>query len=125
MDDVPPKITIIETAVRVPKGTTHLLVKATVTPPASGIADVTFIVGTKDDFAKSDFVAKAVNVKRTGSDDSTWEGILPLSKEATGKIVVTARVTSGVGLTALASAEVEILEPVPSPDGGAADKPEP
>ena len=100
LDDVPPKITIVDTEARVPKGTTRLLVKTAVTPPTSGIADVGFIVGPKDDFAKPDFVAKAVKGKRTGNDDSTWEATLPLSKEAAGRIVVTARATSGVGLTA-------------------------
>jgi serine/threonine protein kinase len=124
LDDVPPNNAIIETAARVPQVTTHLLVKATVTPPASGIAEVEFIVGLKRDFAKPDVVAKAVKGKRTGSDDSTWEGILPLSKDATGKIVVTARFTSGVGLTTLVSADVEI-GPVPSPENAAAAKPEP
>ena len=48
-----------------------------------------------------------------------------LPKDATGKIVVTARFKSGVGLTALESTEVEVLEPTPPPDEAAAAKAEP
>ena len=48
-----------------------------------------------------------------------------LPKDSSGTIVVTARFKSGVGLTALDSAEVEIVEPMPSPDEVVAAKPVP
>jgi hypothetical protein len=124
LDDVPPQNPHVEApSVRIAKGTARLPVSGTVDPPPSGIADVGFIVGSKEDFAKPD--VKVVPGTRKGSDDSAWEGTLPLSKDATGKFVVTARFTSGVGLTALDSAEVEVFEPVPTPDEVAAAKPEP
>jgi hypothetical protein len=125
LDDVPPQNALVDAAPRIPKGTTRLLVKATVTPPSSGITDVGFIVGPKDDFAKPDVVAKIIKGKRRGGDDSAWEGTLPISKDATGELVVTARFTSGVDLKTFKSAVVEVIEPLPAADEVAAAKPEP
>jgi hypothetical protein len=123
LDDVPPKDASVIAVTKVPKGTARLPVTATVTPPSSGITEVAFIVGSKEDFAKPD--VKFLPGKRKGSDDSAWEATLLLPKDSSGTIVVTARFKSGVGLTALDSAEVEIVEPMPSPDEVVAAKPVP
>ncbi len=125
LDDAPPENAVVTAPRRVEKGTARLPVKATVTPPESGIKDVGFIVGSKEDFAKPELAGKAIPGKPKGADRSEWEGTLTLPKDATGTIVVTARFTSGVGLTALDSAEIEIHEPAPSPEEAAAAKPAP
>jgi hypothetical protein len=125
LDDAPPKNATVQSLAHIEKGTTRLPVSGTVTPPQSGIAAVGFIVGTKEDFAKPEVEAKAVPGKRKGSDGSSWEATLALTTTEKGKIIVTARFTSGVGLHAFDSTEVEILEPVPSPEEVAVAKPVP
>jgi hypothetical protein len=124
LDDLPPQNAVLTVDSQVEKGTTRLPVKATVKIPESGMKEVAFIVGSKAEFAKSEVDGKIFQGKPTGSDRSAWSVELPLSKDAGGKVVVTARFTSGTGLTTLASEDVQIVEPAPSPEEAAA-KPAP
>ena len=121
LDDLPPQdASIVDFPEKLERGTARLPVKATVKLPESGIKEVAFIVGSKADFAKPDVEGKIVQGKRKQDDQNIWEGMLTLPKDATGKQVVTARFTSGVGLTTLASEEAEILEPAPAAGEAAA-----
>jgi Carboxypeptidase regulatory-like domain len=121
LDNLPPQgANFVEFPKKLAKGTSQLAVKATVKVPESDIKEVAFILGPKADFDKPD--AKFVQGKPQGSDRSTWDGMLTLPKDATGKVVVSAKFTSGVGLTALVSDEAEIDEPVPSPNEAVAAK---
>ena len=126
VDDIPPRnAEIVDFPDKVAKGTGRLAVKATVDVPESGIKEVAFIVGPKADFDKPDAALKPVQGKPNVTDPSIWDGVLTLPKDATGKVVVTARFTSGVGLKSLASAEAEVDEPAPSLEDAAAAKPAP
>ena len=84
-------------------------------PTESRIKDVSFIVnvGTKGDFAKPD--SNVVAGKPSSQDPDTWEASLPVPKGATGKLIVSARATSGVGLAGFAHVEIAVKEPVPDP----------
>jgi hypothetical protein len=105
----------LEVPGEVEKGTTRLPARASVKPPPSGIREVAFIVGSKADFAKAEAEGKAVAGKAKEDDRRDWEATLPLPKDASGKIIITARLTSGVGLTEFVSAEVVVREPPPLP----------
>jgi Carboxypeptidase regulatory-like domain len=83
---------------------------------------VTFLAGSKDDFTKPGVEKKVVPGNPKDGDRRVWEATLPLPKDTAGTVVVTARFTSGVGLTTLASTEVRIVEPIPSPEEAAAAK---
>jgi serine/threonine protein kinase len=120
LDDLPPQEAALEVPGEVEKGATHLPAKASVKPPPSGIKEVAFIVGSKADFAKVEAEGKAVGGKPKGDDRRDWEATLPLPKDASGKIIITARFTSGVGLTEFVSAEVAVREPPPPPPAAAA-----
>jgi hypothetical protein len=124
LDDLPPQIAAIEVPKEIEKGVGRVEARAAVRPAASGIKEVAFIVGTKADFAKADADVKAIKGKSKGSDQGPWEATLPVAPDATGKITVTVRATSGNGLTALESAEVAVREPPPPPQAGAG-KPKP
>jgi hypothetical protein len=95
-----------------------------VKPTEAKIKDVSFIVnvGVKGDFAKAEAENKAVTGKPSSEDPDTWEATLPVPKGATGKLIVSAKATSGVGLTGLAHGETAIKEPAPEP-AEAAGKP--
>jgi hypothetical protein len=82
-------------------------------------------VGSKGDFAKAEADGKVYQGKPKGIDRSAWEATLTLSKDPPPKLVVTARFTSGVGLTAFVSEEVNVREPAPNPAEAAAAKPVP
>ncbi len=127
LDDLPPEGASIVLVDEVPKGTSRLAVKATVTPPAAGIKDVAFIVGSEADFAKAEADRKTVAGEPVGDDQRAWEATLPLPKDAVAKLVVTVRFTSRKGLTAYAHKDVLVREPPPSPEEAAAkpvaDKP--
>ena len=76
LDDVQPENVSVEAPPSVRKGTARLQVSATATPPQSGIAEVGFIVGPKEDFAKPEVEKQLAKGKRKGADDSAWEGTL-------------------------------------------------
>jgi hypothetical protein len=124
IDDLPPIGNLVEFPEKVAKGTKRLVVKASVKVQEAGIKDVAFIVGPKADFEKPDVAAKIIKGKQIEDDGSAWEGTLSLSPDLTGKVVVTARITNGLGLMSLTSAEAEIDEPAPAPEEVAA-KPAP
>jgi hypothetical protein len=124
LDDLPPQIVGIDVPPEIEKGTGQLAARATVRPPASGIKEAAFILGNQADFAKADAEGKAIKGKAKGGDQGAWEAMLPLPKDAAGKLVVTVRFTSGVGLPAMASAEVAVREPPPPPQA-ANQKPKP
>ena len=115
LDDVSPEITQLEAPKEIESTTPRLTVRATVKPTESRIKDVSFIVnvGTKGDFAKPD--SNVVAGKPSSQDPDTWEASLPVPKGATGKLIVSARATSGVGLAGFAHVEIAVKEPVPDP----------
>ena len=119
LDDLPPRKITLEVPAEIEKGRSQLEVKATVQPPASGIKEAAFALVGKAEFADAEAKGKTVPGKPTGGDHTTWEAILPL-KDATGKLTVTVRFKSGVGLTALESADVVVQEPPPAPAQAAA-----
>jgi hypothetical protein len=114
LDDLPPQDVAIEAPAEVTQGTTTLPVKARVTPPASGIKEAAFALVNQDLFEKAEAEGKVVRGKPEGDDQGTWVAILPLN-DATGKLTVTVRFTSGVGLSAVSSAELVVREPPPAP----------
>jgi hypothetical protein len=126
LDDLPPENPLVEgpPQVQVRKGAT-LAVKATVTLPQSGIKKVEFLVGSREDFGKPENAARIAPGKPREGDPLLWEATLPLPTEPGDEAFVTARVTSGYGLTALASsAPIKVLPAVPSPaDAAAAQEP--
>ena len=124
LDDLPPQIVALEAPREIEKGNSRIEARATVRPPASGIKEAAFIVGNPSDFAKAEAEGKAIKGKARAADPNTWEAVLPVPKDASGKLVVTARFTSGVGLAAMESAEVIVREPPPPPEA-AAGKPKP
>ena len=119
LDDLPPQEMDLVVPAQIEKGTTQLAVGASVKPPPSGIKEVAFIVGSKADFAKVEADGKALAGKPKGDDQRDWEATLTLPKDAAGKLVVTARFTSGVGLVEFVSADVVVREPPPSPPAAA------
>src|SRR5262249_47887325 len=109
---------------RIEKGTRNLPVKATVTPPPSGIREVAFIFGPSAEFEKAAAANQAFKAKPDDPAGRSWTAALPVPKDASGKLVVTARFKTGVGLTAFApSEEVTVSEPPPAED--TAKKPAP
>jgi hypothetical protein len=112
LDDQKPQEIAIGVPERIEKGTVSLPVSATVKPPASGIKEVAFIFGPEAEFEKAVTAGQAV-VKRQPNDAEgrSWTATLPVPKDAAaGKLVVTARFRTGVGLTAFKSEEVTIFE---------------
>ena len=73
------------------------------------------IFGPKADFEKA--VAENRTIKaRTGDPEGRdWSATLPVPADAPAKLVVTARFTTGVGLTAFKSDEVAVIDP-PKPE---------
>jgi hypothetical protein len=122
LDDVAPRITLVEAPPEIESTETRLIARATVKPTESRIKEVSFIVnpGTKGDFAKAEIENKTVPGKPSSGDPDTWEAALQVPKGASGKLVVSARATSVVGLSSIAHCEVVIREPVPEPSKAAA-----
>lgn len=115
LDDKPPDKISLELPTKVAHGTKALNVKGTVAPPASGIKEVLFFVGNKADFEKSKTSGLAAAGKATDLSGKAWEALLPLPKDPSGSIVVSARFMSGVGLTQFAAPqEVAIIAPLPT-----------
>ena len=127
LDDVPPQITHVQVPEEIDSTSPRLTARATVKATESKIKDVAFIVnvGTKGDFTKAE--TKTVAGKPSSGDPDTWEASLPVPQGASGKLVVSARATNGVGLTDVAHGEIAIREPMPEPSKAAAkpaeDKP--
>src|SRR5271157_494833 len=122
LDDVPPRITHLEVPEEIDSTSPRLIARATVKATESKIKDVAFIVnvGGKGDFPKAEAENKTVAGKPSSGDQDTWEASLPVPKGASGKLVVTARATNGVGLTGFAHGEITIREPAPEPPQAAA-----
>ena len=98
LDDQPPSGMLVEVPAQIMRGKS-LAVRASVVPPPSKIKDVSFIFGPKADFEKA--VTEDRTVKARGNPQGRdWSATLPVAKDAPAKLVVTARFTSGVGLTA-------------------------
>ena len=121
LDDLPPEINQLEMTGEIGEGTPTIDVSCTVTPPASGIAEVAFVVAGKEtsdaDFAKAAAENKTTKGKKANEDDPrVWKAKLDVPKDATGKIVITARATSDVGLAAFSSQTVNVKsKPAPPP----------
>ena len=112
-DDEPPHDPqIIDLPNEIEPTATSLTAKATVTPPVSKIKDVSFLVnpGVRGDFAKAEAENKLIPGKLSASTLDTWEAVIPVPKGASGKLVVSVRFTSGVGLTGLAHGELSVRQ---------------
>ncbi len=110
LDDRMPSALSLQLPERIARGK-DLPVRASVTPPPSKIKDVTFILGTKADFPKAEAENHIIPGRTSDPDGSEWQATLPVPADATAKLVVTARFTTGVGLTAFQSAEVAVIDP--------------
>ena len=117
LDDVPPETPQLVVPSEIGPSPTRLPAKAIVTPPVSDIRQVAFLLnaGAKGDFAKAEAENKTIPGKASLSEPDAWEASLPVPPGATGTVVVSVKVTSGVGLSALAHEEVSIREPAPEP----------
>jgi hypothetical protein len=125
-DRAPQNPRIIEFPKKIPKGLERVPVKATVDIPESGIKEVVFIQGPPSEFDKPDVDKKTIPGKQNDSDPGVWEGMLKLDKDQSGKLVISARFTSGTGVAARSeAAEAEIDEPPPAPAAAAAAPQEP
>jgi hypothetical protein len=111
LDDQKPRNLAIDVRGPIERGTRNLPVKASVTPPPSGIKEVAFIFGRKDDFDKVAAAGGAIQGQPGDSAGRSWSATLPIPKDAPAKLVVTARFKTGVGLTDFAVEEVELTEP--------------
>jgi serine/threonine protein kinase/tetratricopeptide (TPR) repeat protein len=109
-----PRDVVIELPERIEKGTSNLLVRATATPPPGGIKEVAFFFGTEADFDKAAAAGQVVKAQPIDPDGRNWTATLPVPKGESGKLVVTARFKTAVGLTVFAPAtEVAVTEPPP------------
>ncbi|MBV8487477.1 MAG: carboxypeptidase regulatory-like domain-containing protein, partial [Planctomycetaceae bacterium] len=117
MDDIPPETPQLVVPSEIGPEVARLPAKAIVTPPSSGIRQVAFLLnpGAKGDFAKAEAENKTTPGKASQSEPDTWEASLPVPPGAAGTVVVSVKVTSGVGLSAVAHEEVWIREPAPQP----------
>jgi len=120
LDDLPPQIVEMELPGEIEEGTPILEGSCTVKPSASGVTDVDFVVDTKKaseaDFIKADADGKITKGKMIRDNDQrVWKARLPIPKDATGKLMITARATSGVGLTGTFSQAVAVRgKPAPA-----------
>jgi len=95
-----------------------MLVKASVMPPPSGIKEAAFLVGANADLDKAEAEGRMVLGQPLGEDRHAWQATLPVPKDAAGKMIITVRFKSGVGLTGFASAMVAVRDhPVPNHAG--------
>jgi hypothetical protein len=119
LDDQSPEIVSLVVPKQVVRGTPRLPARGSVVPPASGIKDVVFFMGGKADVEK----AKAGGVFAQGQPGASpgrdWEAQVPLPKDVVGPVLVSARFTSGVGLSSFETREVMVLPPPPPPVNGA------
>ncbi|MFO0890562.1 MAG: carboxypeptidase-like regulatory domain-containing protein [Isosphaeraceae bacterium] len=122
LDDVSPVVAELTAPEEIEPTATRLPVKATVRSSESRIKDVAFIInpGAKGDFSKAEAENKIIPGKPSAGDRETWEANLPVPKGAGGKLVVSARATTGAGLSAMAHCEVVVKEPPPEPPPAAA-----
>ncbi|HZW33253.1 MAG TPA: carboxypeptidase-like regulatory domain-containing protein, partial [Isosphaeraceae bacterium] len=112
LDDRKPRDMAIDVPDRIEKGTKTLTVKATVTPPASRIKEVAFIFGKEAEFDKAVAEDKAFKGQPADLDGRTWTATLPVPKDATRELIITARFKTGVDLTAFAPpGVVAVIEP--------------
>lgn len=111
LDDEVPVVQLGTLATRVAKGTSALEVMASAHVPASGFREVDFFVGKPADFDKLRSEGRTSPVPIASDRRGSWSLALPLDPAAKGRIPVSVRVMSGVGLVAFQSAEVEIVEP--------------
>ncbi|MGA9922416.1 MAG: carboxypeptidase-like regulatory domain-containing protein [Isosphaeraceae bacterium] len=128
LDDLPPQIVEMELPAEIEEGTPTLEGSCTVKPSASGVTDVDFVVDTKKaseaDFIKADADGKITKGKMKDNDQRVWKARLPIPKDATGRLMITARATSGVGLTGTLSQAVAVRgKPAPPAADGAGKPP--
>ena len=81
LDDLPPEINQLESPGEIEEGTRTIDVSCTVTPPASGISEVAFVVAGKEtseaDFAKAAAENKTTKGKKVKEDDPrVWKAQL-------------------------------------------------
>jgi len=124
LDDLKPDNVELRLPDKVLKGKTNLIVRATASPPPSGIKEVVFIVGKEADFASAEAQGKIVKVVSKANDQSVWEATLALPKDLPSTLVVTACFTTGVGLKSFKSEAVNVVDPTPPPAEAEASKAE-
>jgi hypothetical protein len=110
LDDLPPRDLDILLKDHIDKTKGSLPVRLNLTPPPSGIKEVTFLVGSKADFDKAEAAPRLVKAQSVDPSGRTWEATLQVPKEASGKLKVSARATSVVGLVEFKEADVEVVE---------------
>ena len=115
LDDRLPTATSVDVPDRVERGK-DLLVRASAQPPPSKIKDVTLIFGPQADFAKAVGENRSFKARSADPEGRDWSATIPVPKDAPAKLVVTARFTTGVNLTAFQSSlEVTVIDP-PRPE---------
>ncbi|QEH33048.1 hypothetical protein OJF2_15440 [Aquisphaera giovannonii] len=129
LDDQPPAIREIAVPPEVEDGGAPFDARIVVTPPVSGVREVVYVAGPKalDDaeFAKAHAEKKTAQARRSGGDRE-WIAPVSIPKDATGRLFITARAESGVGLTGLRGDVVKIRpRPAPADDMAAKKKDQP
>ncbi|WP_165227181.1 carboxypeptidase-like regulatory domain-containing protein [Aquisphaera insulae] len=130
LDDQPPAIPTIKVAPEVDEGGRPFEARIVVTPPISGVREVAYIVGPKllddEEFAKARAENKTSDARRAGNDDREWAAPIVIPKDATGRIFITARAISGVGLAGKGGEVVKLRpRPMAADDAAAKKKDEP
>ncbi len=115
LDDQLPRALTIKLPAQIARGDRSLMVRASVSPPPSRITEVAFSFGTKPEFEKAASENRTFKARTGDPEGRNWSATLPVPADAPAKLVVTARFTTGVGLTAFASGEVEVIDP-PKPE---------
>ena len=111
LDDQLPRALALKLPERIARGSKELLVHASVTPPPSRITEVALSFGPKADFEKAVAENRTFRARTGDPEGRDWSATLPVPADAPAKLVVTARFTTGVGLTAFKSGEVDVIEP--------------
>jgi hypothetical protein len=124
LDDQLPRAMSVKLPERITRGAKELEVRASVTPPPSKIAEVAFIFGPKADFPKAAAENRTFPARTGDPEGREWSATLPVPADAPARLVVTARFTTGVGLTAFQSGEVAVIDrPGPEDTKPAAPRP--
>ena len=114
LDDFMPGAMSVQFPDRIVRGK-DLTVRASVTPPPSKVKEVAFIFGPKADFSKAEAENRSFKARTEDPEGRDWTATLPVPKDAPAKLVITARFTTGVGLTGFQSEEAAVIDP-PKPE---------
>ena len=109
LDDQSPSALSLTLPERITRGTKELPVRATVKPPPSRITEVAISFGPKAELRESRDRESHVKAQTGDPEGSNASATLPVPADAPAKLVVTARFTTGVGLIAFKSGEVDVI----------------